>query len=236
MADGSQSKRRSRTDPSRQLGSATPDRALGDWLLSHHARIAEALATLLHPLVEGVVHDYRRPNSGIVAIFGGHITGRKVGDPLTELGQYRSEGKPVPDDLVAYSSESSFGKKMKSASLAVRLPHGELIGALCFNVDIAILEHFSELLNKLSSCSTELPIPRVERFRTRAPRDEVAAAVQQEIRMRGRSSQQLSQSDREAIVAALAEKGFLSRRGAINTIAQALGVTRPTVYRYLRGE
>lgn len=231
---GPESKRPSKTSQPARRSGATPERELGDWLLSHHARIAEAVATLLNPLVEVVVHDYRRPSAGIIAIFGGHVTGRKIGDPLTELGRYRTQGRPVPDDLISYPSETSAGKKMKSASLAIRLPSGTLVGALCFNVDVAVLGDFSDLLTKLASCSSEIPVPRIERFRSRAPRDEVAAAVQQEIKSRGRSTLQLSQSDREEIVTALAEKGFLSRRGAISTIAHALGVTRPTVYRYLR--
>jgi predicted transcriptional regulator YheO len=211
-------------------------RPLGDWLLSQQARLAEALAKMFHPLLEAVVHDYRQPKPGVIAIFGGHITGRKPGDPLTELGKYRLRGKPVDDNLIGYSSESVSGRKMKSASLAIRLPSGELIGALCFNVDLAIIDEVRELLTTFTTFSEETHVPRIERFRSRAPREEVAAAIFLQMRTKNLTAKQLTQPDREEIVRNLAAQGLLSRRGAITVIATTLGITRPTVYRYLRQE
>jgi predicted transcriptional regulator YheO len=211
-------------------------KVLGDWLLTQNIRIARALEKMFHPLVEAVVHDYRKPKSGVVAIFGGHITGRRVGDPLTELGKYRLRGRPVDDDLVGYASESSSGRKMKSASLALRLPDGELFGALCFNVDLAIIGEVRELLMTFTTCASETHVPKIENFRSRAPREEVSAAIFQEMRTRNITVKQLTQQDREAIVKALAQQGFLSRRGAVTTIARTLGITRPTVYRYVNNE
>jgi predicted transcriptional regulator YheO len=208
-------------------------RPLGDWLLSQQARLAEALAKMFHPLLEAVVHDYRPPKPGIATIFGGHITGRKLGDPLTELGKYRLRGRPVDDNLVGYRAESASGRKMKSASLAIRLPSGELIGSLCFNVDLSIIDEVKELLATFTTFSEEAHVPRIERFRSRAPRDEVAAAIFHQMRSKNLTVKQLSQADREEIVRSIADQGLLSRRGAITVIARTLGITRPTVYRYL---
>ena len=216
--------------------SSLEKRPFGDWLLSQQVRLAEALAKMFHPLLEAVVHDYRHEKPGVIAIFGGHITGRKPGDPLTELGKYRVRGKPVDDNLVGYRSESTSGRKMKSASLAIRLPSGELIGALCFNVDLAIIDEVRELLTTFTTFSEENHIPRIERFRSRAPREEVAAAIFHQMRSKNLTAKQLTQQDREEIVHNLATQGLLSRRGAITVIATTLGITRPTVYRYLKHE
>jgi predicted transcriptional regulator YheO len=207
---------------------------LGDWLIEQNVRVARALEKMFHPLVESVVHDYRRPRQGVVAIFGGHVTGRRVGDPLTDIGKYRVRGKQIDDDLVGYASESSSGRKMRSASLALRLPDGELIGALCFNMDLGIVSEVLELLKNFTTFEVEEYLPKVERFRSRAPKEEVSAAVFEELSSRKLRAKQLSQEEREGIVKALAQRGLFSRRGAVTTIARMLGVTRPTVYRYLK--
>ena len=214
--------------------SPSSDVSFQEWVLQHHIRIARAFSMMFHPLLEAVVHDYRGSKPGIMAIFGSHITGRKVGDPLTELGKYRVRGRPVADDLVGYPTETVSGRKMKSTSLAIRLPNGKLIGALCFNVDLAIIGEMQELLKTFTTFSSEIEVPRMERFRSHAPREEVAAAIFTEMRSKGLSVKQLTQGDREDIVRSLAKQGMLSRRGAITTIAKTLSMTRPTVYRYLR--
>jgi predicted transcriptional regulator YheO len=56
------------------------------------------------------------------------------------------------------------------------------------------------------------------------------------MRTKNLTAKQLTQPDREEIVRNLAAQGLLSRRGAITVIATTLGITRPTVYRYLRQE
>lgn len=203
-------------------------------ILEHHIRLAEGLAKMFHPLLEAVVHDYRSKVPGVIAIFGNHVTGRTIGDPLTDLGRSRLRGRSVPDDLIGYAAQSSNGRPLKSSSFALRTAEGKVIGALCLNLDLTIFSEVQHLTTLLTTPSAELPISKVERFRSRAAGDEVTGVVQSLVREKGRSLRELTQKDREEIVQQIAHRGYFSRRGSVSTVAKLLRVTRPTIYRYIQ--
>ena len=73
------------------------------WLLSEAKKIAEGLAKTLTPLCEVVVHDLTNPRHTIVFI-ANNLSGRKVGDPATELGLARIADPKFPDVIANYTN------------------------------------------------------------------------------------------------------------------------------------
>lgn len=57
-------------------------------LLREGRKIVEALGKTLAPLVEVVLHDLTDPDHAVVAI-ANNLSGRQVGDAVTELGLAR---------------------------------------------------------------------------------------------------------------------------------------------------
>ena len=66
---------------------------------------------------EVVLHDLSDPQSSIVAIENGHVTGRKIGDPITDLAlaawRKGGFGDSKEDKLINYKTQTKNGKILK---------------------------------------------------------------------------------------------------------------------------
>lgn len=109
--------------------------------------IIQSLAQLVEPLAslmadcEVVVHDLSQLPTTIVAIAGG-LTGRRVGDPATDvLLKQMAEGRVRT--MVNYSSVLPDGRRIRCATIAVKDSRGNPVAALCINSSVEI---WSELL------------------------------------------------------------------------------------------
>ena len=60
-------------------------------LFDEYKRVAKAIGHLLSPFVETVVHDFSTPKKSIIAIYNGHISGRKLGGRFTEFGYWAKQ-------------------------------------------------------------------------------------------------------------------------------------------------
>ena len=99
------------------------------------AQLVEPLASLM-PDCEVVVHDLSQVPTTIVAIAGG-LTGRKVGDPATDvLLKQLAEGRVRT--MVNYSSVLPDGRRIRCATIAVKDSRGNPVAALCINSSVEI--------------------------------------------------------------------------------------------------
>ena len=109
---------------------------------AERALIIQSLAQLVEPLAslmadcEVVVHDLSQVPNTIVAIAGG-LTGRKVGDPATDvLLKQMAEGRVRT--MVNYSSVLPDGRRIRCATIAVKDSQGNPVAALCINSNVEI--------------------------------------------------------------------------------------------------
>lgn len=205
-------------------------------VLAHYVNMAQVLGKMFAPILETVVHDLRNPESSIIAIYNGDLTGREVGDGATNLGRRLLEGD-FPDVVVGYKNKSPNGQKMKSSSLAIRDADGELIGVLGLNMNVTYFEQFGSFIEQFISSEASNHVTSPERFETApdnmsTPREDIQQAIRHYITSRNWTSQQLSYDDKREIVEHLYKNGFFKSRGAVTIIADELGLTRPSVYNY----
>ncbi|KKI92117.1 hypothetical protein WQ54_11105 [Bacillus sp. SA1-12] len=87
---------------------------------------------------EVVLHDLTGSyESTIVAIENGHITGRKIGDPGSNLGLEVLRGTVKDGDRYNYITQTSDGKILRSTSIYLKNSKEEIIGSICINLDIS---------------------------------------------------------------------------------------------------
>ena len=87
---------------------------------------------------EIVLHDWSEGyDKSIVAIENGHVSGRKVGDPGSNLGLEVMRGSSDGTSQYNYVTRTKDGKTLRSSSLYLTNDEGEKIGALCINFDIS---------------------------------------------------------------------------------------------------
>lgn len=199
-----------------------------EYLLDFVSRLSGALGQTFGKFCEIVVHDFGSPESSIIAIANGSLTGREVGDTLDSLGFQLLKNNP-PSDLLNYRTKTKDGKELRSSSIFLRDEKGHIFGALCINVDVSTMRKAQEWIQEaLGSASTTID----ERFEQSV--DEVLEnLIQNAISSIGKKTADMTREDKVAIVAYLEAKGAFLIRYSVERVAELLGMTKYTIYNYL---
>ncbi|VVE21956.1 helix-turn-helix transcriptional regulator [Pandoraea anhela] len=187
--------------------------------------LAEGLGATFSPFAEVVVHDLRDPDHAILAIFN-NLSGRKTGDPATELGLARILDSQFPQIISNYQNHFSDGRPVKSTSIGIKDASGRYVAALCMNVDVTLFRGVQGMLEQFcktaaSPVRESLDPANAEAIRTRIDRFALSLAT---------TAQSLKSDQRRQLLRDLREEGFLEVRRSMEIVAKHLGVSRATVY------
>lgn len=187
--------------------------------------VCTAIAALLHPYAEVVLNDLE--TDLIVGIWN-PLSGRKVGDPaLVDELPTPGGGRAV---FGPYGKVHVDGRALTSVTAVISDDGGVARGLLCINLDRSPLDGIIEQLRAFAAPVTPLP----ERLFAADWREQIAVTVDSGVRDRGLRRDQLTREDRLALVRALDERGLFATRRAADHVAQALRVSRATVYGLLK--
>lgn len=195
--------------------------------------IAEGVAEVFGSSCEVVLHSLEDTSSSVVKIVNGNVTGRKIGAPLTDfLAAILRKADSLEKDVIGpYYNKLDNGRLLKSVSTLIRNSHGKPIGFMCINIDLSaplldfltgflpvhgessksMSEHFPINIKDLISRTLEMAIAGVNN-RIEVPPSEKNKLITQE----------------------LYKRGLFNVRGAIDLVAKEMGVSRYTVYNYIR--
>lgn len=214
--------------------------------LNQFTKLVEFLGKVLGPDYEIVLHDLTDKRYSIVAIANGHVSGRSVGAPLTNLGlkimtmgSYRNS-----DYLINYNGASKTNRVLRSSTMFLKDDNGEVVAMLCINFDdskyVALSEeilklcHPDELIlqnrsyDSVNSILNDVP----ENFSESI--EEVTETVLQKVLAdKNIPVDRLTQDERLSVVDILNQKGIFMLKGAVNEVAKQLHCSEPSIYRYL---
>ena len=196
--------------------------------------VVQGLAEMFGPDCEVVLHDVARVPQSIVAIENGAVTGRKVGDPPTDrmLRTLRNAGDG--NDVRLYLT-SRDGKILKSLAVTLRDETGAPYGLLGLNVDVSALVQAQRALSRLTSAGRAgaEAAPEGEIFAGDI-RDVVAGMITGILGEMGKTPSAMSRDEKMEVVKRLEERGaFLVKRSA-EQVAEALDLSRYTIFSYLK--
>lgn len=200
-------------------------------LLREAKKIVEALGKMFSPCCEVLLHDLTDPEHAIVAIES-NLSGRSIGDPATELGLARIQDPKFPDVIQNYPNRFPDGRAAKSTSIGIRNSEGQFIGALCLNLDVSLFGSMQQSLAKLISVD-DAAVPLPETLRARSV-EEIRAAINTYAAQRNQTARGLLSLEKKNLVKDLNERGFLQIKNAVPAVADYLGVSRATIYNYMR--
>ncbi|MFJ1600380.1 transcriptional regulator [Streptomyces sp. NPDC088261] len=198
-------------------------------LLRESEKIVVALGRMFPGLCEVVLHDLRDPEHAVRAIEGG-LSGRRVGDPATELGLARIQDPGYPDVLQNYPNRFPDGRAAKSTSIGIRNGEGRFVAAICLNLDVSLFAGVARSLADLVR-TDDRDRPLAETLTARSA-DELRVVTDAFAASRGLTPRALGPAARKELVRSLRARGFLQVKHSVQT----LGVSRATVYNYLRGQ
>jgi predicted transcriptional regulator YheO len=196
-------------------------------LLDMLSQMAEGLGETFAPFCEVVVHDLSNPKNAIHAIHNS-LSGREVGQSVTELGLARIRDPEFPAVIANYANTFPDGRKVKSTSIGIKDDSGEYVAALCLNVDLTLFQSFQGAISQFTRIDEKdvhehLDAGGAHSQRIHARIDEFAAA-------RATTSRSLKPAERKQLVLELKKAGLLEVRRGAEIAAAHMGVSRATVY------
>lgn len=207
------------------------------------------LESVLGANSEIVLHDFSDPDHSIVDIRNGHVSGRSVGGPATDLAlKILRQGHEDDSPFIAdYISHSSTNKPLRSASLFIRDDEDAIVGMLCVNTDFSLVEELESIAAGICAEFFKQDAPwraqPPEAMRPAAAEMESLSESTQELvtrnverlaAERGLSPDHLAQSDRIDVIRELDTNGLFLLKGAVADVARAMDISEPSVYRYLQ--
>jgi predicted transcriptional regulator YheO len=196
-------------------------------------QIMPGLAQSLGPDCELALHDFTDLSASLVAIER-PVTGRSRGAPLTDLILRILRQSDSPSDLINYQTQTADGRLLRSSTLFIRDDHGNVLGCLCLNQDMThwtvarkLLEDFCQTYprNDPESGSQETFIQDVE--------DVLQGTIDEILTQERKPVKFMDKADKVRVVRALDDRSIFLIKGAVETVAQALNVSRYTIYNYL---
>jgi predicted transcriptional regulator YheO len=197
--------------------------------------IVRGLAEMFGPGCEVVLHDVRRLPHSIVAIENGGVTGRTVGDVPTDRMLRSLRHLDETQDVRLYIT-SHDGKILKSLAVTLRDEDGVPYGLLGLNHDVSDVVQAQRTLANFTSVGRLVggAAPEAGEIFAGDIRDVVSGMVTKILGEMGRTPAAMTREEKMEVVKQLEERGaFLVKRSA-EQIAEALDLSRYTIFAYLK--
>lgn len=205
-------------------------------ILELYVPLVDFLADMLGDQCEVVLHDTINVESSIIAIRNGHISGRKVGWPLTDLA-IRLLKNNESDYIANYKGKTKEGKILRSSTFIIKDFSGKTIGMLCININVSEFQAAREILDRIINGdvpATETEFDTIEENFNNTLESLTSTLISHTISKFNISPDRMTQEEKIKVVHELDEKGVFLIKGSTSEVANFLNVSEPTIYRYLK--
>jgi predicted transcriptional regulator YheO len=234
----------------------SPDQQL-DWFVDSLIELVRPLGKVLPTNCEIVLHDLRKLPQSIVAI-AGDLTGRTVGglatdnlvqDPATSL-LFEQIARGLAADLVSYEIKTSDSRRIQSATTIIRDLQGAPVVVVCINTELenpGEATHYGSgsLHTGVAGAAAHRPANEIKYLGAEpssGSNDDVvvrdmsemaSALLGQAIAAEGIPVSMMKKRHKVRVVARLHAGGMFQLRDAMDLVAQALDVSKFSIYNYL---
>ncbi|CAH0537597.1 helix-turn-helix transcriptional regulator [Vibrio marisflavi] len=192
--------------------------------------VVDGIAAMWGEHTEVLLHSLDTNNPSVIKIQNGHITGRDVGAPITNIAiEKLNQGKDVSE---AYITRSPDGKTLRSVTTVIRNRYNQPIGLLCINSNLDA--PFQSLVRSLIPEYTAAPANVTNELFARSNEEMLLQTIE------GVQTEVLedptippSKRSRE-IVEKLYEQGLFELKDSAQIAAKGLDISIHTIYRHLR--
>ena len=201
--------------------------------------LAEFIADSFGPMAEIVVHDITRPENSIVFIRNGQLSGRSLGDGVTDqtLQLAIRTDQDGADFVSDYRGRRLNKHEFRVSSYLIRNQEQTVIGLLCISINITGLQQAAHVLQTLSSIDSDDVQISTETSRSHMseePAENIRRITRDEVRQFNIPMDKLTKQDRLDIIRNIKDRGIFLIKGAVGIVAPELKISIPTLYRYLQ--
>lgn len=216
-------------------------------MIRQYSVLVEFLGHALGPDYEVALHDMGKKRPSLVAIANGHISGRTLGAPLTNVALeiVAQQTYMTQDYRLNYRGTSATGKALRCSTFFIKDEKKQLSGLLCINFDDS---RFSELSEKIFAlCHPDDFVSRNIVISSLPPVTEngghetfyssIAAAIDDALVSVLETAElppdRLTQEEKLRVMEFLNQKGIFMLKGAVVEVAEKLACSQASIYRYL---
>lgn len=190
---------------------------------------------------EVFLYDLSQAEHRILAIENGFLSGRSEGSLMKDviIKVLKNEEKKNKNELIQKDAVSRDGRHFKSSSLLIRDEKGKPIGAMCINFmidDFIKINDFMKTFNINFGTIKKIDPSKVmfdgEVFAEDRHSDSNIESIYNRV-LTVTDVDIKSVSGRQSVIDALYKEGVFNIRGSVNYISEKLGISEPSVYRYL---
>ncbi|MGM0126337.1 hypothetical protein IGI37_003766 [Enterococcus sp. AZ194] len=215
--------------------------------LDYYMNLVPFLGETLGADYEITLQEVSEKKSHIIAIANGHISGRKIGSPLTDfaLELIREKRYLTSNSVINYQGKSKKNQSLRSSTYFIKEDEN-LLGLLCINYNgnklINLSRELSGVANELLNLANaghshekyENKVEEVPSYVENFP-ESIADLINLTAGVDlTNHSVKLSSEDNLRIVKVLEQKGVFQLKGSIPEVASALKISEATLYRYLK--
>jgi predicted transcriptional regulator YheO len=201
--------------------------------------IADFLGEVVGGNTEILLHDLTDYKQSIVHIINGHISNRKIGDPITDLVLefMVNESKGDKQFISKYNSKTIEGRLLYSSTYFIRDNSNKIVGALCLNSD------YYEVKKSLSFLTSLLPnyvddktlsINNIKENLNSDPQELTLNKIDAIINEFDIEPNRMTTEEKTNVIAALNDCGIFNIRGSVQEVATKLQMSEPSIYRYIK--
>ena len=191
-------------------------------------RTARGIAEMFGSSCETLVHDMGVPTHPILSIYNGHVSGREVGSTMDIMGiGLELDEQAATTDQVNLAATTPDGRQTKSSTFHMIGEDYNL--ALGINFDYTGLVFANRILTDLMSAHADLQSALWQEGDSR----QLGDLFDRCLTAIGKPVDALNKKDRVRLISMLEQQSAFSYRKSVPFVAQQLGVSRYTIYKYL---
>ena len=198
-------------------------------------RLAKGLAAQFGSKCEVVVHDLQTgdPDSTIVAIENGNLSGRKLGDGPCNVVLKALRTDPAKlHDKFAYLTRTEDGKVLRSSTIFLRDEEGKPTAVFAINYDTTLMMAFKEYLQDFTKLSSEPASDKPEPIPHNVT-DLLDELIDESVRLVGKPVELMTKDDKVRAIGFLNDAGAFLITKSGEKVRKYFGISKYTMYSYM---
>ena len=193
--------------------------------------IAEQFGSHCEVVLHDLTGDYEHT---IVAIENAHVTGRSIGGCGSNLGLQVLSGNESASGTHCYYTRLPNGHMLKSSTCYLKNKAGEVIGAICVNLDVTDILQIPEILNDYGLTMQQKPQnEQVHEVFAENVTELLESLINECQSMVGKDPQYMTKQEKISAIAFLDSRGAFLITKAGDRISKYLEISKNTMYAYL---
>ena len=198
-------------------------------VLKNYIAVADIIAGTFGNGCEVVVHDLEQPDKSVVYVANGHVTGRKEGQTFDHLVKNVLLSNNFKDDrVINYLFQTTDGKTIRSSSSLIRDAENKVVGMLCINHDITEYQQMKQKLDAFLGVDAKQNVVEEP--------DQNVIEILDGLILKIIGSADVKELPRKRLIELVKfmdDKGIFLVKGAVDKVAELMGVSKVTIYSYL---